>query len=130
MIYKQCIPRIRQEEPISTGNQRHKHTHVQSMCMSTETGSGDENDLHDRVTNFLDRNFPQIQMHGGTAVIDRLDAESGEIALRLSGACSGCGISPMTVRAIKSRLVTEIPEIETVHADAADSTDATSDPPF
>ena len=98
--------------------------------MSTETGSGDGNDLHDRVTDFLDRNFPQIQMHGGTAVIERLDAESGEISLRLSGACSGCDISPMTVRAIKSRLVTEIPEIETVHADAAESAEPKNDPPF
>ncbi|PSQ36294.1 hypothetical protein BRD05_03300 [Halobacteriales archaeon QS_9_70_65] len=35
----------------------------------------------------------------------------------LGGACSGCGISPMTIQAIKSRMTQEIPEIDTVHAD-------------
>ncbi|UWG46432.1 Fe-S cluster biogenesis protein NfuA, 4Fe-4S-binding domain [Halanaeroarchaeum sp. HSR-CO] len=94
--------------------------------MSTE--SGDVTDLRERVTDFLSRNFPQIQMHGGTAVIESLDAESGEVTLRLAGACSGCGISPMTVQAIKSRMAAEIPEIETVHADA--DGDTAADTPF
>ena len=84
--------------------------------MSTESASGDE-DLKERVTNFLRRNFPQIQMHGGSAAIQHLDRESGEVTIMLGGACSGCGISPMTIQAIKSRMVKEIPEIETVHAE-------------
>ena len=85
------------------------------MTMSTETSEG-EDDLRERVTNFLRRNFPQIQMHGGSAAIQHLDRESGEIQIALGGACSGCGISPMTIQAIKSRMVKEIPEITTVHA--------------
>jgi len=84
--------------------------------MSTETTDAD-NDLRERITNFLRRNFPQIQMHGGSAAINHLDRESGEVTIQLGGACSGCGISPMTIQAIKSRMVKEIPEIETVHAD-------------
>ncbi len=84
--------------------------------MSTETTT-DEDDLRDRISNFLMRNFPQIQMHGGSAAIQDLDVESGEVTVMLGGACSGCGISPMTIQAIKSRMVKEIPEIETVHAD-------------
>ncbi len=83
--------------------------------MSTETQS--EDDLEQRITNFLRRNFPQIQMHGGSAAIQNLDPEAGEVTIMLGGACSGCGISPMTIQAIKSRMVKEIPEIETVHAD-------------
>ena len=83
--------------------------------MSTETQGGD--DLEERVTNFLRRNFPQIQMHGGSAAIQDLDRETGEVTILLGGACSGCGISPMTIQAIKSRMVKEIPEIEHVHAD-------------
>ena len=83
--------------------------------MSTETQDGD--DLEDRVANFLRRNFPQIQMHGGSAAIQDLDRETGEVTIALGGACSGCGISPMTIQAIKSRMVKEIPEIEMVHAD-------------
>jgi len=84
--------------------------------MSTETADP-ENDLRERITNFLRRNFPQIQMHGGNAAISHLDMETGEVHIQLGGACSGCGISPMTIQAIKSRMVKEIPEIETVHAD-------------
>ncbi|ERH03387.1 MAG: thioredoxin-like proteins and domain protein [uncultured archaeon A07HR60] len=85
--------------------------------MSTETADG-EDELRGRITNFLRRNFPQIQMHGGSAAITDLDRESGEVHIQLSGACSGCGISPMTIQAIKSRMVKEIAEISAVHADA------------
>ena len=83
--------------------------------MSTES-QDTENDLRERVTNFLRRNFPQIQMHGGSAAIEHLDMESGEVTIALGGACSGCGISPMTIQAIKSRMVKEIPEITQVNA--------------
>jgi Fe/S biogenesis protein NfuA len=83
--------------------------------MSTETQGG--NDLEERISNFLRRNFPQIQMHGGTAAIQNLDPEEGTVTIQLGGACSGCGISPMTIQAIKSRMVKEIPEIERVNAE-------------
>ena len=94
--------------------------------MSTETSDAD-NDLRERITNFLRRNFPQIQMHGGSAAISHLDRESGEVHIQLGGACSGCGISPMTIQAIKSRMVKEIPEIETVHADTGMESGADGD---
>ncbi|RBI63171.1 NifU family protein [Halomicrococcus sp. NG-SE-24] len=84
--------------------------------MSTET-QGEDDELKERVSNFLRRNFPQIQMHGGSAAIQDLDRETGEVTIMLGGACSGCGISPMTIQAIKSRMVKEIPEIEKVNAD-------------
>ena len=84
--------------------------------MSTESQDGA--DLEERINNFLRRNFPQIQMHGGTAAIQSIDRESGEVHLQLGGACSGCGISPMTIQAIKSRMTKEIPEVEAVHAEA------------
>ncbi len=84
--------------------------------MSTETQE-DADDLEERVSNFLRRNFPQIQMHGGSAAIQNIDRETGEVTIMLGGACSGCGISPMTIQAIKSRMVKEIPEIEKVNAD-------------
>jgi len=83
--------------------------------MSTETEDG-TSDLEDRIANFLRRNFPQIQMHGGNAAIQELDPEKGEVTIALGGACSGCGISPMTIQAIKTRMTKEIPEIDTVHA--------------
>ncbi|MFT4949281.1 MAG: Fe/S biogenesis protein NfuA [Natronomonas sp.] len=82
--------------------------------MSTDTQS--EDDLREQITNFLRRNFPQIQMHGGSAAIQEIDRETGNVTIQLGGACSGCGISPMTIQAIKTRMTKEIPEIETVHA--------------
>jgi len=83
--------------------------------MSTETEEA-EDDLRERITNFLRRNFPQIQMHGGSAAIQEIDRESGSVSIQLGGACSGCGISPMTIQAIKTRMTKEIPEIQEVHA--------------
>lgn len=93
--------------------------------MSTESQSGD--DLRDRITNFLRRNFPQIQMHGGSSSITHLDREEGVVHIQLGGACSGCGISPMTIQAIKSRMVKEIPEIDKVEADTGMSAGADGD---
>ena len=82
--------------------------------MSSEVKS--EDDLREEIGTFLQKNFPQIEMHGGSAAIQNLDRESGEVSIQLGGACSGCGISPMTIQAIKKRMVDEIAEIETVHA--------------
>ncbi|RCU47081.1 NifU family protein [Haloplanus salinus] len=88
------------------------------MSTDAQDADGDaEDELRERVTNFLRRNFPQIQMHGGSAAIQHIDIETGEVSIQLGGACSGCGISPMTIQAIKSRMVKEIPEITKVHAD-------------
>jgi Fe-S cluster biogenesis protein NfuA len=84
--------------------------------MSTDTEQDPDDELRERITNFLRRNFPQIQMHGGSAAIQQLNREEGTVTVQLGGACSGCGISPMTIQAIKTRMVKEIPEIEEVHA--------------
>lgn len=86
--------------------------------MSTESPEvGTEEELRERVSRFVMRNFPQIQMHGGSHAVRDLDPEKGEVTIALGGACSGCGISPMTIQALKVRLTQEIPEITTVHAD-------------
>lgn len=77
-------------------------------------------ELEHRVLTFLKRNFPQIRMHGGNATIEEIDPESGEVSVRLGGACSGCGISPMTTQAIKNRLPDAIPEIETVDVETGE----------
>jgi Fe-S cluster biogenesis protein NfuA len=76
-----------------------------------------EADLRDRISRFLASNFPQIQLHGGSAAIIDLDVEAGEVTIALGGACSGCGISPMTVQALETRLVREFPELSVVRAE-------------
>lgn len=75
-----------------------------------------EQDLAERIELFMMRNFPQIQMHGGSAGIDTVDEETGEVWISLTGACSGCGISPMTIQALKNRMVAEFDELTEVHA--------------
>ena len=80
------------------------------------TTAVDENELRERISLFLQRNFPQIQMHGGSAAITNLDLENRSVTIQLGGACSGCGISPMTIQALKTRLVQEMPEIDHVNA--------------
>lgn len=85
----------------------------------------DEDDLRERVTRFLRRNFPQIEMHGGSAAIQDLDLEAGSVRIRLGGACSGCGISPMTTQALKTRLVQEIPGIRRVETETGAGDDGT-----
>lgn len=90
--------------------------------MSTESDAearsedASESEVRRRIELFVVRNFPQISMHGGSSTIEHLDIEKGEVSIALGGACSGCGISPMTIQALKVRLTAEIPEITTVHA--------------
>jgi Fe-S cluster biogenesis protein NfuA len=84
----------------------------------TDPATVDEDDLRERIDRFVMRNFPQIGMHGGSYAIEHLDVEERSVTIALGGACSGCGISPMTIQALKVRLAREIPEIDTVHADS------------
>lgn len=81
--------------------------------MSTE--SEEDKDPMEQINMFLRRNFPQIQMHGGESSVLDVDKETGEVQIALSGACSGCGISPMTTQQIKRRLMQELDWVEQVH---------------
>lgn len=53
-------------------------------------------------------------MHGGSATVLEADEEEGEVFIGLIGACSGCGISPMTVTAIRKRIRDEMDSVERV----------------
>lgn len=73
-----------------------------------------EEEFRDKIADFLRRNFPQIQMHGGDFAVPEVDPENGEVTIQLGGACEGCGISPMTVEALKTRLPRKIDAVTTV----------------
>jgi Fe-S cluster biogenesis protein NfuA len=94
--------------------------------MSNDAATVDENDLRERITRFLMRNFPQIEGHGGSHEILDLDPEAGSVTIALGGACEGCGVSPMTIQALEARLPREIPEIRTVRAETGDTFTAES----
>jgi Fe-S cluster biogenesis protein NfuA len=75
--------------------------------------------LERRTRNYLSNNVPQIQQHGGNFEIRDVDEEAGRVTVAIGGACSGCGIAPMTMKAIERRLpesVDELTEVEVVRA--------------
>jgi len=53
-------------------------------------------------------------MHGGDSSITDVDLDERRVSINLSGACSGCGVSPMTTQAIQQRLPAEIDDIDHV----------------
>jgi Fe-S cluster biogenesis protein NfuA len=72
-----------------------------------------------QARNFLSDNVPQIQQHGGFFEVRDVDEDDGKITVAIGGACSGCGIAPMTMKAIRNRLpdhVEDLSEVEVVRA--------------
>ena len=53
---------------------------------------------------YLSNTVPQIQAHGGHFDIEDVDEATGDVTIAIGGACSGCEIAPMTMRAIRDRL--------------------------
>ncbi|SEQ23841.1 NifU family protein [Natrinema salaciae] len=73
-----------------------------------------EDVVREEISLFLRRNFPQIEMHGGDSSITDVDLDDRRVSINLTGACSGCGVSPMTTQAIQQRLPSEIDAIDHV----------------
>jgi Fe-S cluster biogenesis protein NfuA len=75
--------------------------------------------LERQTRSFLSNEVPQIQQHGGSFEVRDVDEESGRVTVAIGGACSGCGIAPMTMKAIRRRLpeeVDDLSEVEVVRA--------------
>jgi len=70
--------------------------------------------LERQARNYLSNNVPQIQEHGGHFEIEDVDTNNGEVTVAIGGACSGCGIAPMTMKAIKHRLPAAVDDISKV----------------
>ncbi|MFB6126605.1 MAG: NifU family protein [Halolamina sp.] len=70
--------------------------------------------LEQQTREFLTSNVPQIQQHGGNFEIREVDEAAGEATVVIGGACSGCGIAPMTMKAIERRLPSSVDGLEDV----------------
>ncbi|AKU09726.1 MULTISPECIES: NifU family protein [Haloferax] len=70
--------------------------------------------LERQTRNYLSNNVPQIQEHGGHFEIEDVNDETGEVTIAIGGACSGCGIAPMTMKAIKRRIADEVDDVSSV----------------
>jgi len=76
--------------------------------------SRDRNTLLKNIQNIIQENFPQISMHGGSAEIINLNPADGIVEIKLTGKCSNCNISPMTMELLRERLPNLVPEIQEV----------------
>jgi Fe-S cluster biogenesis protein NfuA len=72
--------------------------------------------LKEKVTEVLNRIRPILQRDGGD--IELIDVQDdGVVKVRLTGACSGCPMSTMTLKnAIEATLKQEVPEVKTVES--------------
>lgn len=70
--------------------------------------------LREKVENVLDKVRPMLQRDGGN--VELVDVQDdGIVKVRLTGACSGCPMSTMTLKnAIEETIKKEIPEIKSV----------------
>jgi Fe-S cluster biogenesis protein NfuA len=62
----------------------------------------------------LSNELPQIQQHGGNFEIRDVNEADGTATVAIGGACSGCGIAPMTMKAIERRLPESVEGLEDV----------------
>ena len=67
-----------------------------------------------QARSFLSNEVPQIQAHGGNFEVREVDESAGTATVAIGGACSGCGIAPMTMKAIERRLPEEVDALENV----------------
>ncbi len=71
--------------------------------------------MREKVETVLGKIRPALQADGGD--VDLVDVSDGVVKLRLTGACSACPMSTMTLRAgIERVLKEEVPEVKEVVA--------------
>lgn len=77
----------------------------------------EEGDQLVRIQAALDEIRPALQFDGGDAELLGWSADTGVVQLRLQGACSGCGMSEVTLQAGIERIIRErVPEVRAVVA--------------
>lgn len=66
-----------------------------------------------------------LAMHGGNVEVVDLDMETGQVFVRLQGACVGCPLSDMTLKSgIEEALLGMVPELtEVINVDATPATE-------
>ncbi|NLI31270.1 MAG: NifU family protein [Deltaproteobacteria bacterium] len=71
--------------------------------------------MRERVESALAKIRPMLQRDGGS--VELVDVEGSQVKVRLTGACHGCPMSQMTLKAGIERIVKqEVPEVTEVIA--------------
>ena len=73
--------------------------------------------IKDRIEAVLESVRPAIQQDGGDVELVAWRAETGQVDVRLMGACESCPISMMTLKeGIEKRMRAAVPEVLSVEA--------------
>ncbi len=73
--------------------------------------------MKEKIQKALDQVRPMLQADGGDVELVDIDEETGVVNVRLKGACKGCPMSQMTLKAgIERYLKSEIPEVSSVES--------------
>ena len=73
--------------------------------------------MEQRIEALLELVRPRLALHGGNVTFVDFSPESGLVRVKMEGACQGCPLSQLTLKAgIEALLKGEIPEIQEVHA--------------
>jgi Fe-S cluster biogenesis protein NfuA len=76
----------------------------------------EENKMQQKVEKVLAKIRPSLQADGGDVELIEVNDE-GEVKVRLTGACGGCPMATMTLKAgIERVLKQEVPEVKKVEA--------------
>jgi iron-sulfur cluster assembly protein len=79
----------------------------------SEAPVGTDHSLWDRVQEALDQVRPDLQRDGGD--VDLVEIEAGAAMIRMTGACSGCSLSAMTLSTVvEATVLSQVPEIDRV----------------
>ncbi len=71
--------------------------------------------MKEKVKKALEKVRPMLQQDGGDIELVDVDEDKGIVKVNLTGACKGCPISQMTLKAgIERYLQSEIPEVNSV----------------
>lgn len=73
--------------------------------------------MNERIEELLEMVRPRLAIHGGNVEFVDFDEDSGVVRVRMQGACKGCPLSQLTLKAgIEALIVAELPEVKEVEA--------------
>ena len=73
--------------------------------------------MKEKVAEVIEGLRKHLQMDGGDIELVNVDEATGEVKVKLKGACQGCPMAQMTLtNGVEARLKEEIPEVKKVVA--------------
>lgn len=76
--------------------------------------SKSKEELKSDIEDWIVKQMPIIQMHGGTSVVNELNMDEGLVVIELGGTCSDCGVSDITADNMRRELYYDFDQIEEV----------------